>query len=389
LAIMLFRRPLVWLLIILFAAVLVEGGAALTCWLGLGLLQKGGFVWNPDLEQVRKSWNELSAEVDEDIGGIRVSGFKHNSEFADDAQPCGSAYGDSYVYGSEVAEAEGWIEQLSHLLACHVVNYAVGGYGTDQALLRFRRTHDVSPVALLGIDSNSVMDIVNQYDGFLQAGVGPYLLKGRFLLDPNDQLEWLPQPRFDANGFVAMHRDPGAALPQSYFLPDTPDGPITLHFPNSATLAKIARMRRLQNIVARRAEWSDMYATDHPSAALKLMVAISEAFVESAKVQRKRALIVMLPVAGSFREQANYGRFEYAPLVAMLRAKGIDVLDPGPAMVAEVGGRSACDLFTHARPELAVLSSPVPCGGHYSQFANTILARLVAAELRTGSFFGP
>jgi hypothetical protein len=93
----------------------------------------------------------------------------------------------------------------------------------------------------------------------------------------------------------------------------------------------------------------------------------------------------MLPVAGSFREQANHGEFEYASLVAALRTKGIEVFDPGPAMIAILGGRSPCEFFTRTRTEMAWLSSPLPCGGHYSSFAHTILAQLVSEELRRRS----
>jgi hypothetical protein len=84
-----------------------------------------------------------------------------------------------------------------------------------------------------------------------------------------------------------------------------------------------------------------MYAAGHPSGALRLMTAICEAFAELAKARGKRPLIVMLPLAASFRKHANDGQFEYAPLVAALRAKGIEVFDPGTAMLDVVAGRSA------------------------------------------------
>jgi hypothetical protein len=94
----------------------------------------------------------------------------------------------------------------------------------------------------------------------------------------------------------------------------------------------------------------------------------------------------MLPLAHSFREKANYGEFEYAPLVAALLAKGIAVFDPGTAMIESLAGRSPCEFYTHMRPETAWLTSPVSCGGHYSTAGNTTMARLVAAELRRRTF---
>jgi len=374
-------------MLLFLVTTLVESGAAMICRFLSASSQASRFLWSPDLEQALDNWNALSSIADEEIGSFRASGAKHNSEFPDSGKSCGSAYGDSYVIGADVASADGWVEQLSHLLGCRVTNYAVGGYGTDQAYLRFRQVYDESPMVLLGINPNNVMDNIDQYDGFLGSSLGPIALKGRFLIDSFDHLEWLPRPRFDANGFVAMHRNPAETLPHSYFLPDTRDGPVSLSFPYTLTLARVALVPRLQSILLRRAEWSSFYAPSHPSGALRLMAAICQAFAELAKARGKRPLIVMLPLAHSFREQANYREFEYAPLVAALRAKGIPVFDPGAAMINNLAGRPICAFFTTAHAEYAWLASPVPCGGHYSTFGNTTMAHLVAAELQRRDLF--
>jgi hypothetical protein len=378
------RLGRIWHRVILVFLVIavVESSAALICRFLLAPLHTIRLIWDPDLAQARSNWNALSAIVDDEIGGYRASGAKPNSEFPDSGASCGSAYGDSYVGGADVANEEGWIEQLSHLLGCRVANYAVGGYGTDQAYLRFKQVHDNSPIALLGINPNNVMDNINQYDALLGSALEPTALKGRFLFDSLNRLEWLPRPHVDREGFVAINRKPSKALPQSYFLPDTPDGPVSLGFPYSLTLVRVALMTRLHNILARRAEWSGLYAEDHPSGALRLMAAICQAFAELAKARGERPLIVMLPLASSFREKANHGEFEYAPLVTALRAKGIEVFDPGAAMIDSLAGRSPCEFFTHVRPATAWLTSPAPCGGHYSIAGNTTMAQLVAAELR-------
>lgn len=382
------RSGLIWrrLVLVFLALIIVEGSAALICRFLLNSSQTSRLLWKPDLELAENNWKAHLSAADGEIGGFVASGAKPNSEFPDDAKSCGSAYGDSFVGGADVANDEGWVEQLSHSLGCRVTNYAVGGYGPDQAYLRFRKAPDDSPMVLLGIDPNSIMDIVNQYDGFVGPELEPFLLKGRFVLEPSDHLRWIPRPRLDVNGFVAMHRNPTPVLPHSYFLPDTSDGPVTYRFPYTTTLARVALMPRLHDVLLRRAEWSSLYHAEHPSGGLQLMIAISEVFVEFARAQGKRPLIVMLPVAGSFREQANHNEFEYAPLVAALRAKHIDVFDPGTAMVAALGGRSACELFTQQHAGTAWFSSPLPCGGHYSSLANTILARLVGAEIRRLNF---
>ena len=383
------RRRWRWLIVALSLIAIAEISATLICLMLPTQLRLRQFLWNPDLEEARNNWSALSSVADDELGGYRASGAKQNSEFPDNKLPCGSAFGDSFVGGADVANDEGWVEQLSHRLGCRIANYAVGGYGTDQAYLRFRQVHDTSPMVLLGINPNNVMDNINQYDGLLGSALEPTALKGRFLHDTSGHLTWLARPRLDEAGFLAMNQNPARTLPHSYFLPDTPDGPITAGFPYSVTLMRVALLTRLHNILLRKAEWSSLYAADHPSGALRLMADICQEFAELAKARGQRPLIVMLPLAASFREKANYGEFEYAPLVASLRAKGLEVFDPGVAMIESVAGGSVCEFYSHPHPEIGWLAAPVPCGGHYSKAGNTTLARLIANELRSRRFIQP
>ncbi len=355
---------------------LVESSAAICC-----RLLPDAVIWHPNLALALNNWNALASQADEEVGGYRTVGPKLNLEFSS-GSACGSAFGDSYVIGTDVGYNEGWVEQLSHLLGCRVTNYAVGNYGTDQAYLHFRRVQDNAPFVILGINPNTVADNVNQYDALLGSELMPTALKGRFLLDPSGRLEWLPLPHIDGDGFVELNENPSKILSKSYFLPGTRDGPVTLSFPYSLALARIALMPRFQRLLLRKAVWTDLYAPDHPSGALKLMIAICEAFADLAKVRGQRPLIVILPLADSFREKANYGEFEFASLVLALQKDGIEVFDPGKAMIDSLAGRSPCELYTHAHPAATWLLSPVPCGGHYSVLANTTLAQLVATELR-------
>ena len=50
---------------------------------------------------------------------------------------CGSAFGDSMTHGDEVTDDEAWLHRLSERLGCNVQNFGVGGYGLDQAALRY------------------------------------------------------------------------------------------------------------------------------------------------------------------------------------------------------------------------------------------------------------
>jgi hypothetical protein len=97
-----------------------------------------------------------------------------------------------------------------------------------------------------------------------------------------------------------------------------------------------------------------------------------EAFVRESEHHGKRALIVMLPGASSFRARAEFGQAEYASLIAALATRRIDVFDPSPALLDALGQRSYCELYT----------APAKCDGHFGIEGSRIVADVVMAELR-------
>src|SRR5438477_7578565 len=105
-----------WLVSVILALIIVESSTALICWFLLSSSQAGRLLWKPDLELAESNWKAHFSAADEEIGGLVGSGAKANSEFPDHTKSCGSAYGDSFVGGADVANDEGWVEQLSHSL---------------------------------------------------------------------------------------------------------------------------------------------------------------------------------------------------------------------------------------------------------------------------------
>jgi len=375
------RRTLMWLISIVILLGIMEGlsGTFLKFVLGSSA---HFLVWNPDID-AHKVWTAAAGNWDDELGwpspGDAVAsprertGAKYNPDFSESDYPCASAYGESFVWGSNIPLVDGWVEQLSRKLGCRVANYGVELYGTDQSYVRFlHNKQDDAPVTLLGIYPENIVLNVNQYRGFLGYGASPTGLKGRFMLDGEGRLQWIHRPRIDEKGFLNFLRDPAKLLPHEYLLPDTPDGPVTLAFPYTLTLARVALMPRLRVRITGRPSWADFYRADHRSGALALTAAIVEAFVRESEHRSKRALIVMLPGASSFRARAEFGQPEYAPLIAALATRKIDVFDPSPALLTALGQRSYCELYT----------SPADCTGHFGIERSGIVADVVMAELR-------
>jgi hypothetical protein len=367
------RRVLLWLISILILLGVMEGLSAI--FLKLVLASSAHFlVWNPDID-ASKVWAAAGGNWDDELGWPSPrdavapprdrTGAKFNPDF--------SQSDDSYVWGEEIPLTDGWIEQLSRKLGCRVANYGVNIYGTDQSYLRFlHNSQDEAPVTLLGIFPENIVLNVNQYRGFLGYSPSPTGLKGRYVLDSEGRLEWIHRPRIDEKGFLDFLRDPANLLPHEYLLPDTPDGPVTLRFPYTLTLARFALMPRLRVRITGRPSRADFYTADHPSGALALTAAIVEAFARESEHRGKRALIVMLPGASSFRARAEFGQPEYAPLIAALATKKIGVFDPSPTLLIALGQRSYCELYT----------APADCDGHFGTEGSRIVADVVMAELR-------
>jgi hypothetical protein len=375
------RRVLLWLISILILLGVIESVSAI--FLKFVLASTAHFlIWNPDFD-ASKVWAAAGGNWDDELGWPSPSdavapprdgtGAKYNPDFPQSESPCASAYGDSFVWGTDIPLADGWVEQLSRKLGCRVANYAVEMYGTDQSYVRFLHIRqDEAPVTLLGIFAENIVLNVNQYRGFLGYSPSPTGLKGRFVLDGEGRLEWIHRPRIDEKGFLDFLRDPASLLPHEYLLPDTPDGPVTLRFPYTATLARFALMPRLRVRITGRPSRADFYRADHRSGALALTAAIVEAFVRESERRGTRALIVMLPGASSFRARAEFGQPEYAPLIAALATRKIEVFDPSRALLSALGQRSYCELYTE----------PADCNGHFGIEGSRIVADVVIAELR-------
>ena len=54
-------------------------------------------------------------------------------------EACAYIFGDSFSHSDEVLDNETWGEILAKKMKCPIYNYGVGGYGSDQSLLKLQR----------------------------------------------------------------------------------------------------------------------------------------------------------------------------------------------------------------------------------------------------------
>jgi hypothetical protein len=107
-----------------------------------------------------------------------------------DYSPTIAAFGDSYVFGRHVRNHETWPAQLSEMLGEGILNFGVGNYGADQALMRYERTPlpDSVEWVVLGFVPETISRIHSSWKHYLEFG-NTLAFKPRFRLGTDGSLE--------------------------------------------------------------------------------------------------------------------------------------------------------------------------------------------------------
>jgi hypothetical protein len=289
--------------------------------------------------------------------------------FPEPGEWCVTLYGESFTYGDEVSDAEAWGNLLAQRLGCRVGNFSVGGYGTDQALLRFiDNPADRAPVTIVGVFADNLLRNVNQYRYFLTGGV-TLALKPRFVLE-NGALNLVPIPSLSYEQFIDGLRDPRAIFPHEVFLPGSRHGPVIWSFPYSLSLIDVVRTDHVINYLRGRPSWINFHRPDHDSRALPVTAAIVEEFRRRA-APRKTVVAVLYPTGASYKLARRTGMPTFGALAAALEARGIPARDLTADFAAHLGERSFCELLTSA----------AACSGHYNAEGNRVVAEAMQAFL--------
>jgi hypothetical protein len=135
----------------IFAAILVIAVVELESWAFVALAMRTDALrfYPPDV------FSHMTAEQ----SALTASGGALGWPAGDSPRPspsasqsvCGSAFGDSMTYGSEVEDDEAWIHLVSGRLGCTVANYAVPAYGLDQSVLRYEHVATDGDFVILGV----------------------------------------------------------------------------------------------------------------------------------------------------------------------------------------------------------------------------------------------
>ena len=292
-----------------------------------------------------------------------------NKIFPNAKASCVSLYGDSFTFGSEVNDDEAWGNVLSGLLDCKVANYAQGGYGTDQAYLRFELTGEVdkSPVNILTIYPDNILRNLNQYRPYLAGPHANWLgVKPRFIIE-NEELRLIPEPSYTYDELIEASDKPETLFNHEVFLPNTANGLPRLKFPFSLTVARFIVSKKIRNYITNTPSWIHFLEEDHPSDGLKIVNAIVQKFADLSVSRGQTPLLVIYPTSSSYRYYKKTGIIATQPISESALKKGIRHLDLHEPFAQYLGERSYCE----------VLTMPDSCVGHYNHTGNIAVAGFI------------
>jgi hypothetical protein len=279
-----------------------------------------------------------------------------------------ATFGDSFTYCNEVGDKESWPHQIEAGWNAEVLNYGVGGYGTDQALLRFRdEGARLNPeIVIIGFTSLMAPRVVSRYRRFQDPNDGPWF-KPRFILE-NNQLRFLAAPvasREDADRLLA---DPAAVA--AFGTHDFWYNPAIFEhrlYPLSAAyrfLASVPRAFRYRYV--HRDRIFDKGELNPESEAFALLKAIFCDFQAIAHERGIKPIVLMLPARSDVDLIVRGGTPSYEPLREQIDTSGLQVIDAARA-------------FARTTMPVAELFSR---GGHYSEKGNALVAAEVASTLQ-------
>lgn len=282
-----------------------------------------------------------------------------------------AAFGDSFVYGNEVDTQDAWTSQLETMFpGVEALNYGVGGYGVDQAYLRYRAEgRAFAPhVVLIGFVSDDLRRLVNVYRRFIADYEAP-LVKPRFMLDPSGTPRLLPVPLRDARDYARLAAFPknARALGQhdQWYEPAMYENPV---YDYSATVRLVTSLWvQVHNryFDPNRLLDGDVFNTS--SDAYRIQLQLFALFTQDIARDGARPLVLLFPDLVSLQAELQGRPPAFAPMKVSMEQRGIPYLD------------LSADFLVHARQ--SGVDGLFLAGGHYSPLGNAIVARAVGSAL--------
>ena len=250
-----------------------------------------------------------------------------------------------------------------------VLNFGVGGYGTDQALLRYEREGDSfhPRVVMLGFLPENIARLVSVFRPFYYPNTGILMSKPRFTIR-SGEFALLPNPIQTRERYAALLTDTANEISRL--------GEHDYHYQRSYhywwgdRLASVRLARVIASNAALRRARSDDLDLDgrfNPdSEAFKILTRVVARFRDAVITAGSRPIVVILPDQTDLQAYLARGSKRYEPLLAFLQSQSMEFIDLMGAFANYAKDKPVPPLFT---------------GGHYSPLGNGVVAGQLANYL--------
>ena len=217
-----------------------------------------GWIRKPNTDHTEKGQDGITKWTINPKGARNNPGFENlNSKI--------SCYGDSFVFCRQVNDDETWEHHLSKLKETHVINFGVGNYGIDQALLRMKREYhkNKTQTVILGVVPDTISRIVSLWKHYYEYG-NTFGFKPRFIIK-NNQLQLIQNPIDDESKFFKYENYLEQIKENDFFYRNKFKREI-LHFPYCITILKNIRrnygiiywVRKIQSLKNSKKDFSEI-----------------------------------------------------------------------------------------------------------------------------------
>ncbi len=351
----------------------------------LGYDPELGWVRKPNTQHDEKGKNNFVKWSINSIGARSNPGF-------DNKEALISCYGDSFTFSRQVHDNQTWIHYLSKIKETNVLNFGVGNYGIDQALLRLKREFpkNRTKTVILGVVPDTTSRIVSIWKHYCEYG-NTFGFKPRFIIK-NNKLSLIANPINDESKFHNYYDEISKIKKYDYFYKNKFKKEL-LFFPYSLTIfknftrniriiywvIKIQMMKKqgkdtfhfdwnpMKIIMNLNLRWRIKLFKDNST--VYLLKKIIEEFVDYSKQENFVPIFIFLPQKDDLLFIRNNYHFYEEFLDKIKKISGLQVLDITKDLLQE----NNLDQF---------FSDSNDYGGHYSKEGNQKIASLINKNLK-------
>lgn len=275
-----------------------------------------------------------------------------------------ATFGDSFTHCDNVENHNMWQEQLQKISSSlEVINFGVGGYGLDQALLRYRYqgTQYKPHMVFIGFMSENIFRNVSTFRPFYHSNTNLPLTKPYFIFNSQNKLEHISNPFPNVLDYMELLAFPDRVLPEL--------GKFDYHYQTRYGIGHFDFLPSVKLVKIAQHQWKDSiiksgYYNTQSEAFIITKKLLDKFYKKTIKNNAKPIIILHVSKEDLIRYRENKTKV-YQPLLDYLESQKYDYIDLMDAFEKYGQEYSPRKLFI----------------SHYSEDANRMIAKHIYSYL--------